>query len=116
MRNYTWTIRWSNPYTKPPDGKPEVLLSVTRSVASTADVPQEIQDFKTIGTGYAIHCCCEDTLQPKRKLKVESLHKLRRTKLRKRLEKKSPLYAKELFTEELRAKPEYYGRAEPQKT
>lgn len=117
MRTFTWTIHWSNPHTKPPDGKPEVLLSITRMVRSSADTPKEIKEFPTIGTGYAIFCRCEDALQPpKRRMSEEVKQRLRRTRLIRRLENRAPLFAKDLYAEEINAKPEYYGNAEPQET
>ena len=112
MRAYTWSIRWSNPYTKPPDGQPEVLLSVTRAAASGADTPREISEAYRIGTGYAIFCCLAEPPVPKRRLSPAAKQKLRRARLRRRLDKRAPLYADELYAEELRAHPDYYGTDE----
>lgn len=112
MPLYTWSIRWSNPYTKPPDGRPEVLLSVTRAAASGVDTPREISESYSIGTGYAIFCCLAEPPAPKRRLSPATKQKLRRARLRRRLEKRAPLYAAELYAEELRAHPDYYGTDE----
>jgi hypothetical protein len=112
MRVYTWTIRWSNPYTKPPDGRPEVLLSVTRAAASGAHTPREISEAYTIGSGYAIFCCLAVQPTPSRKLSDAARRKRRRTLLRRRLETRTPLYAEKLYAEELSANPDYYGADE----
>ena len=40
----TWTVRWGNPYTEPPDGSPRVLLSVDDSGLSTSIQPQAIEN------------------------------------------------------------------------
>ena len=109
MPTYVWMIRWSNPFTKPPDGKPEELLRVQREASSGADMPPEIANFPTIGTGYAIHSYCLDTFLPKRTLSEETKQKIRRANLKRRLEKRLPLFAEELYEKELRAKPDYYG-------
>lgn len=116
MRTYTWTIRWGNPYTRPPAGKPEVLLSVTRQVASSADMPPEIAAVRTIGTGYSIHCRFEGDSdhRPRRRMGEEARQRMRIARLRTRLAKKAPLFAEELLAEELRAKPDYYGRRRPE--
>lgn len=116
MPLYTWSIRWGNPYTHLPDGRPDVLMSVTRDASSGAETPQEISEAYSIGTGYAIFCCLAEPSAPKRRLSPAARQKLRRTRLRRRLEKRAPLYAAELYAEELRAHPDYYGTGEAQGT
>ncbi len=110
MATYVWFIGWANPFTQPPDGQPKVLLRVTRQQSSGANLPEEIANFPTIGTGYAIHCYCEDALIPKHQMSEATKQKIRRRNLKRRLEKRFPLFATELYNEALSAKPDYYGQ------
>jgi hypothetical protein len=107
LRTVTWAIRWSNPHKPRRPDQPEELLRVTRRVASTADTPPEITAAYKIGTGYCIQCSVTPG-KPPRRLSEASKRKMRRTKLRKRLEKNSPLFADELYEETIRENPNYY--------
>lgn len=107
LRTVTWAIRWGNPHKPCPAGQPEELLRVTLRVASTAVTPPEITAAYKIGTGYCIQVSVEPG-RPPRRLSEESKRKLRRSNLRKRLEKNSPLFADELYDKTIEENPNYY--------
>jgi hypothetical protein len=51
----------------------------------------------------------EERHDRKRVMSIEGKQKIRRSRLKKRLEKKYPLFAEAWYEEAVKAKPEYYG-------
>jgi hypothetical protein len=104
-----WSVCWGNPYTKPPDGQPETLISGVYQVESTRQIPPEIRAAHKIGSGYAIYCTVLPD-KPRRQLSLETKQRIRRKRLRKRLETRYPLFAETFYEEAVTQKPEYYGK------
>lgn len=112
MRTYTFELAWHSPYTSPPNGQPRVLLSITREVESSANLPAEIRALADPGNGYAIHI--HVTPKPARRISQEGRASVRRKSLARRIERKWPLFATQVTEEELAARPDYFDGADYQ--
>lgn len=114
QRLWRYSLRWSNPYTQPPEGGPVELLSVT--VPAGSPTPAEIKTRWRPGVGYAI-CLDFDNAsyepQAGRQWSPERKGKVRVKRLQSRLGKAFPLFADELLERELQARPDYYSGAAP---
>lgn len=123
MIYYTWSVFWSNPYTEPPAGMPRYLMKgilayrekrwSSRHRPPCIDMIYDL--YSKPGEFWNIGVTCHDIKElpdgsgRKRKLSEETKRKIRRGRLRKRLEAKYPLLAEQLYQEAIAAKPEYYG-------
>jgi len=66
QRVVIWTLRWGNPYTRPPEGQPAVLgLQIT---SSPSEQPAALYSLKRLGDGYAMYCEVQDPSATPRKL------------------------------------------------
>lgn len=116
MKSAILSIRWSLPHQRPPNGKPLILWS--RTVPYTGqDIAEEIARpvYDALGCvpgcGYAI-CISIDT-GPVRRWPKETKARVRRNRLKKRLDKKLPLLAEQLFERELAHRPDYFAGHDP---
>lgn len=109
----TYSVRWGNPYTEPPDGMSRVALRITRSALPSGNpkyMPDEIRNHPLLGvTGYCIGLDFESE-KPPRRLSLETKQKIRRGRLRKRLDRKFPLFADEMYASAVTGNPDYYGK------
>jgi hypothetical protein len=115
-------LEWSNPYTSPPDGK-RVLVEVfmLSEDEGCRQTPKEIEEawehLRSVrggpaGLGYS-HCIRAITPNAK-KLPVETLARIRKQRLRRRMEEKYPLFADQLYEQELNRNMKYYeGQTDP---
>lgn len=102
-----YSLAWRNPYTQPPG--PRVLKAVL--VPRGERCPQEVMDLWTPGCGYAVTWELV-TQQPIRRWTAEAKAVARRRNLRKRLEKKVPLFADIFEQMELARRPSYFAGGE----
>lgn len=124
MIYYTWSVFWSNPYTEPPAGMPRYLMKGVlayreRRWSSRYRPPcidMVIDYYRSQGEyGWSIGVTSHDMRELSdgsgrtRTLSEQSKQKLRRTRLRKRLAAKYPLFAEQWYQEAIAAQPDYYG-------
>lgn len=116
-------LEWSSPYTNPPDGKERVLVEVfiPAELEGCRVCPREIEEEWTrlrtacgnpAGSGY---CHSVTAITPMiKKLPVEVLARIRKKRLRRRIEAKYPLFADEMYEGEVQRNSEYYeGKTAP---
>lgn len=100
---WTYSLRWSNPYTEPPG--PRELLSVDVEVG--APVPEAIKSRWRPGTGYAI--CVDFPQLPIKRWSPERKASVRKARLARRIQKQAPLFAEELIERELQGREAYFS-------
>jgi hypothetical protein len=98
--NAIWSVHWSNPYTKPPEDKAWTLLE--RAVDwDTCDhsVPHDIVELAQDNPGYTIGW----TWIPKesKHWSPEAVRRNRIRRIKKRAEKKCPLFQKEVAEQDI---------------
>ncbi len=103
-----WSLKWSNPYTSPPDGMPHVLVE---QILPQGERPEEIYQQHVLGSGYGIHFQAISTTPP-RQLSTEAKQSIRRKAVARRIQKAAPLFAGSLLPQALASQPEYYGTPE----
>lgn len=103
-------LRWSNPYSEPPAGRPRVLSEIFRHCddPEARKSPAEFDQLHSLGDGYSNYLCFP-ALAPMRELPAASLASVRRKRVTRRIEKKYPLFAGEFVKQELDRQPEYYA-------
>lgn len=104
-----WSVRWGNPTTQPPDGRPRILAAVL--VGCGQPVPAEITDLHR-AEGYGSGWCIARELvsqQPIRRWSREAKARVRQRNLRRRMEMKFPLFAEDFIAAELAARPDYFA-------
>ena len=111
-----WRCRlfWGNPYTSPPDGMPRIIRTVLCD-STCRPYPVEIAELLALpdyapGTGWTVGYECIEQ-RPIRRWSQAAKAKVRQGNLRKRIEKKFPLFAEEFIRAELSARPSYYEAA-----
>lgn len=113
MIGAVWSVRWTNPYTQPPDNRPRVLIEVyrpeghpeVRGLKPPAAIQQAL-DQVGLGSGYSLHwqpISAPPVIKPPDKLAV-----IRRKRLERRIRKKYPLFADEFIAQELARRSAYY--------
>jgi hypothetical protein len=101
------SIAWGNPYTEPPQGQPRTLWAASIIDDSDGeDIRSEHAPATTPGDGWA-HCWTAAQKEIKR-WSPERKARTRRTRLRRRLDRKTPLLADVLFDAELERRPDYF--------
>lgn len=104
-----WSIAWGNPNTQPPNGAPRVVRAIL--VPRGERYPPEFLDGYVLGGGYCVRW--ELVMQrPIRRWSTEAKSAARRRNLRRRLEKRVPLFADMFEQAELAARPTYYAAIE----
>lgn len=109
-----WAAAWGSPYTQPPNGEPRVRLEMITD-GSIHETPPQILEAAPVGSGYAVWCTPLET-KPPRRMSQEGRAKLRRDNLRRRVERKAPLFAEAIITAELARQPAYFSGANYQPT
>ena len=116
LRPILFAIKWSNPYTNPPEGMPRELIATTRMQESTRDIPPEIvQVLETVarpGSGWALSIAIDEDARPKRRLSLKAKGSIRRKSLERRVRKKAPLFADRIIADALAANPNYFNPVE----
>jgi hypothetical protein len=95
-----WSVRWGNPYTKPPDGR-SVLKAVRVPWGRGDDkaVPKEIEELAGCNPGYAI--CWHAPETERKRWSPEALRRNRIKRIEKRAEKKYPLFKTEVVAADI---------------
>lgn len=109
MIGAVWTIKWGNPYTEPPAGRPRVLAEWFFPVGHQhlRQCPPDLQALCSPGDGYKVCWSAVEALprkQPKNKLALT-----RQNRLRRRMEKKYPLFAEMMIEQEMEKRPSFYA-------
>lgn len=99
-----YSLAWRLPHEAP--AGPRVLKSML--VERGSPCPPEIMQLWKPGEGYAI-CWELVTQRPIRRWSREAKSKARIRNLRRRMEKKFPLFAEAFIQEELSRRPQYYA-------
>jgi len=104
-----WSIKWGNPHRTPPDGKPQCLgQKVVRYDGPWGHTcPPELADLHQLGDGYSLNVTFVS--KPPRMLPQQTLASIRLKRLRRRVEKKYPLFAEQIIADEIACKPDYYA-------
>ena len=101
-----WSIRWGHPRTDPPGGGARVKAAIL--VPRGQSCPAELLEQKVPGDGWAL--CWELVSQkPIRRWSPEAKARVRQQNLRRRIEKKFPLFAEDFIAAELAARPDYFS-------
>ncbi|MBB2158101.1 theronine dehydrogenase [Gluconacetobacter diazotrophicus] len=103
-----WSLAWRNPHVPPPG--PRVLAAAL--VVAGEDCPAEVMEKWVPGAGYAITWQLVSQ-KPIRRWSPEARAKVRRSNLRRRMEKNFPLFAELFIAAELAARPEYFAGGDP---
>ena len=102
-----WRIEWHTPYTNPPDGQPREIYRRYVKIGSPDfnHVPSDVLE-KWVPGEWSIYwsAICE----PLRSMSREGKAAIRRKNLRRRMEKKYPLFAEKFIQEEMEARPKYF--------
>lgn len=111
---WSFSVRWGNPYTAPPNGLPRVFFEVVRMQVGGHPVPAELDAAytkarATHGPGWCVSIGVDPELRPRRTLRPEVKGSIRRKALARRINKKVPLFAEALIQRELDRNPDYYA-------
>jgi hypothetical protein len=109
-----WQVIWSNPYTDPPGGEERVRAEMFVPYDSEFynKCPQEIDEKKVLGKWCITWSA---VMAPPRQLTEDALKSVRQKRLKRRMEKKYPLFADQLVDAEMKKKPDYYeGKTDPE--
>ncbi len=71
------------------------------------EITAKLEELGPLGSGWSLYSCAIYGRQ--RKMSENQKRKLRRTRLWKRLQKQSPLFAEQFYREKLASNPENYG-------
>lgn len=102
-------VAYTNPRQEPPCGLPRVLAEMfvlSGQAGCAARVPSEIKDFPR-PPGYGI--CITHVGPPTAPHSSARLSRGRLRALRRRIEKRFPMFAEQFISEKLAANPEYYA-------
>ncbi len=112
---FRYTIEWFTPYSDPPGGLPRIKAEMfetceqrqARMTGGEPSIPQWFSDLCVIGDHYCV--TCQAICTPPKVLPESSLAVVRQKRLKRRIEKKYPLFAQEFVGQEIERKPEYYA-------
>ena len=103
-----WTLEWNNPYTKPPEDGPHILVE---QIIPRGEKPEEVYSRFTFGSGYGVHFRTISTKEP-RQLSLQAKQSIRRKSAIRRIKKAAPLFAGTLIEDTFSKQPEYFGMKE----
>lgn len=118
---FHYQIRWNNEYTDPPEGKPRVIAEMFETIEQRKQrmmngdkaFPKRLAELCELGSGYGCHITSVNT--PHKKLSKESLAKVRKKRIKRRMQTKYPMLADILVTEAIENNPNYYaGETDPE--
>lgn len=109
---FRYAIEWGNPYASPPGDK--VLIEIYETLEQRekrgGGIPQEVIDYyrSTVGhdTGYVVTFSA--ITMPHKQLSADTLGKIRRKRLERRIRSKYPLFADTFIREEMEKRADYY--------
>jgi hypothetical protein len=109
-----WQVRWSNPYTQPPEGRQVLAEVVIPDWPNAPDkrCPAELTELSWQHPGYGIHWTDRWHNKPDRSWSKARKGEARRRNLRKRIEAKWPMFAEMMIAEEMARYPSYYAGEE----
>lgn len=108
VEGFRIAIEWGRPGTCPPDGKPRILSEryfITHGACPK--VPEELKNLAPLGSGYVM--TVTHISPPPRQFSEETLSKIRKDRLSRRMLNKFPLFSQVFIDEELHRKEEYYN-------
>lgn len=117
---FHYQIRWNNPYTEPPEGKPLVIAEMFETIEQRKQrvnggdgyFPERLSAMCELGSGYGCHITAITT--PHKKLPKVTLAEVRKKRIKRRMQAKYPMLADIFVAEEIERKPEYYaGETDP---
>jgi len=111
---YKYSVEWHSPYTQPPDGQPRVMVEMFESIEQRKarmdngemSTPEVINALHRIGDGYCI--VSQAVCMPIKQMNKDSLAIIRQKRIKRRIQKKYPLFAEEFIQQEIAKKPDYY--------
>lgn len=101
---WRYSLQWSLPH-QPCPGQHELASA---EVPAGSPCPPSVADLWKAGAGYAI-CIDFPPPAPIRRWSDERKAAARKRNLARRVQKKAPLFADELITRELNARPDYFA-------
>lgn len=110
-------LRWHNPFSSPPDGANRIQFDkvVDDQLYRSGSIP-EIQQLETQyppGSGWSWHWSLEDAeAKPVRLWSKEAKGRVRKKRLKTRLQKKMPLFWEDLYEKEIALRPDYFAGAD----
>ena len=111
---FLYRLEWANPYTDPPGGMPRVMAEIflKSENGEGARIPQMMMELHEPGCGFCVSV--RAIRPPKKGFTPEALASVRQKRLRRRLEKKYPLFADQMFDEAINERPAYFleGKSE----
>lgn len=114
VEGFRIAIEWGRPGTCPPDGMPRILAEkffITHGSCPCA--PKEWKNIAPFGSGY--HLTISYVGPPPRQFSNETLSKIRKNRLVRRMEKRFPLFSQVFIHEEMMKKEDYYkGITDPE--
>ena len=116
QRGFEFSVRWSNPYTQPPDNQPRILLRAFAE--SSRPVPEDIDALHKrlgLGSGWCVSVACIEP--PPRRKNAGQKASLRVKALERRVGRHiGPLFAQEVIDQQLEARPDYFQGGEVSET
>jgi hypothetical protein len=109
------SISWRNPYTEPPEGQPRVLWSKQYICKKVGDFGKAQREQKNeynrrgLYPGCPWSICTTSITEPGTPWSKEAKARVRRGRLRKRLDNKMPLLADQFYQEELAKRSRYFA-------
>lgn len=100
---FRYTLAWGNPRVPCPGNR--ILVSID---TPGSGIPAGIMSLWKPGTGYAVFCQPLLPHRKERRWSLEAKARVRRANLRRRLERKMPLFAAALYEAEIAARPAYF--------
>jgi hypothetical protein len=100
-------LRWSNPYTQPPNGV-RILAEIYRPYddPEARKPPDVFDELHTLGDGYShIYSFISPRIK---ELPPDKLASVRKKRIARRVQKKYPMFAEQFLAEEIAKNPEYY--------
>lgn len=110
------SIQWGNRYTQPPKGSPRVLWSkrVLWSGVEIETIAEPVYEQLGCYPGCGYMLCCSVETQSGKPWSKETKGRVRKQRLKKRLDAKFPLLAEQLYAIELKKRPAYFRGADQQ--
>ena len=108
-----WRCRlfWANPRTEPPHGQHRIKMAILCD--NPHPIPAEIQermqeDDCKPGSGWSVGWECIEQ-RPIKRWSPEARARVRQGNLRRRMEKKYPLFAEDFIAAEMASRPQYFA-------
>ena len=108
--NWRCRLFWGNPRTEPPHGQPRIIMAIL--CEKPHPIPDAIlekmrEDEYKPGSGWSIGWECIEQ-RPIKRWSPEARARVRQNNLRRRMEKKYPLFAEDFIAAEMNKRPRYF--------